>query len=101
MFLVAFLAIYRSVAGWLERYFSFLTTVCTSCFVHLSRTAWSKATSSFAEAAFSFIAHVLISWFGSSQQGVAIAIPHVPLNLDRDLVSDLCAGHRNHKALDA
>ena len=101
MFLVAFLAVYRSVAGWLERYFSFLTTVCTSCFVHLSRTARSKATSSFAEAASSFVAHVLITlvWFFSAR--VAIAIPHVPLDLDRDLVSDLCAGHRNHKALDA
>jgi len=101
MFLVAFLAVYRSVAGWLERYFSFLTTVCTSCFVHLSRTARSKATSSFAEAASSFVAHVLITlvWFFSAR--VAIAIPHVPLDLDRDLVSDLCAGHRNHNASDA
>ena len=70
MFLVAFLAVYRSVAGWLERYFSFLTTVCASCLVHLSRTARSKATSSFAEAASSFIAHMLISCFGSSQQGL-------------------------------
>ena len=63
MFLVAFLAVYRSVARWPERYFSFLTTVCTSCLVHLSRTAWSEATSS-------FIAHMLISCFGSSQQGL-------------------------------
>ena len=99
MFLVAFLTVYRSVAGWHEGYFSLLTTVCTNCFVHLS---WSSETASpFAEAASSFVAHVLITlvWFFSAR--VAIAIPHVPLDLDRDLVSDLCAGHRNHNASDA
>jgi len=70
MFLVAFLTVYGSVAGWHEGYFGLFTTVCTSCFVHLSRTARSKATSSFAEAASSFIAHMLISCFGSSQLGL-------------------------------
>jgi hypothetical protein len=44
-------------------------------------------------------ADVTPEWFFSAR--VAIAIPHVALNLDHDLVSDLCAGHRNHKALDA
>jgi hypothetical protein len=44
---------------------------------------------------------MFISGFSSSQQGLRSQFPHVPLNLDRDLVSDLCAGHRKHKALDA
>ncbi len=102
MFLVAFLAVYRSVAGWLERYFSFLTTVCASCFVHLSRTARSKATSSFAEAASSFIAHMLISFvLVLLSKGCDREFPHEPLDLDCDLVFNLRARHENHKALDA
>jgi hypothetical protein len=62
MFLVAFLAVYRSIARWYKRYFGFLTAVCASCFVHLSRTARSKSASSFTEAASSFITHMLISY---------------------------------------
>ncbi len=62
MFLVAFPAVYRSITGWLERYFSFLTAVCASCFMHLSWTAWSEtAASSTAEAATSVVAHIYFS----------------------------------------
>ncbi len=60
MFLVAFPAVHRSVTGWLERYFSFLSTVSTSCLVHFSWTAWPE-TSSTAEAASSIVAHIFIS----------------------------------------
>ena len=60
MFLVAFPAIYRSVAGWLEWYFSFLTAVCTGCLVHFSWTAWSETAAATApEAATSIVAHIL------------------------------------------
>jgi hypothetical protein len=44
-------------------------------------------------------ADVTPEWFFSAR--VAIAIPHVALNLDQDLVFNLRAGHENHKALDA
>ncbi len=63
MLLVAFPAIYRSVTGWLERYFSLLTAVCASCFVHLSWTARPE-TSSATEAASSIVAHLYLSpWY--------------------------------------
>ncbi len=38
MVLVAFPAVYRSVTGWLEGYFSFLFAVRAYCFEHFSRT---------------------------------------------------------------
>ena len=67
MFLVAFPAIYRSVAGWYKRYFGFLFAVSASCFVHFSWTAWSEtaatAASSASEAATSIVAHILFSVF--------------------------------------
>ncbi len=80
MFLVAFLAVYRSVARWLEGYFGFLTAVRTRCFVHLSRTAWSEtAASSTAEAATSFEIHIYIYlrmfvFLSSFQQGLQLQI---------------------------
>ncbi len=61
MFLVAFPAIYRSVTGWLERYFSFLTAVSTGCLVHFSWSAETSAASSASEAATSIVAHIFIS----------------------------------------
>jgi len=101
MILVAFPAVYRSVAGWLKRYFRLLTAVCTGCFVHLS---WSsEVASSAAESASSFIAHIFISFvsfilvlFG---KGPNCEFSHYPLNLDRDIVSDFSPGHKNHKTL--
>ncbi len=70
MFLVAFPAVYRSVTGWPERYFGFLSAVGTSCFMHFSWTAWSETASSSAEAASSIVAHIfnLLRVFCSSQQ---------------------------------
>lgn len=92
MFLVAFLAVYWSVAGWHEGYFSLLSTVCANCFVHLS---WSSETASpFSEAAFSFVAHIISSVCFFSD---AIANSALPLNLDRYPVSNLRAKHENHK----
>ena len=98
MILVAFPAVYRSVAGWLKRYFRLLTAVCTGCFVHLS---WSSETASpFAEAASSFVAHMLISFvLVLLSKGCDREFPHVPSDLDRDLVFSLRAGQQNHKAL--
>ncbi len=103
MFLVAFLAVYRSVARWLEGYFGFLTAVRTSCFVHLSRTAWSKSASSTTEAATSFEIHIYISvclfFLVLFSKDCSCKSSQNPLNLNRYMVSDLCAWHKNHKAL--
>jgi len=60
MFLVAFPAIYRSVTGWLERYFGFLTAISTGCLVHLSWSAETTASSA-SEAASSIVAHIYFS----------------------------------------
>lgn len=66
MVLVAFPAVYRSIAGWLERYFSFLLAVSTGCFVHLSRThvhisRTARSEAATAETASIFVIHVCIS----------------------------------------
>jgi hypothetical protein len=61
MFLVAFPAIYRSVTGWLERYFGFLTAISTGCLVHFSWSSETAAASSASEAASSIVAHIYFS----------------------------------------
>ena len=63
---VAFPAIYRSIARWLERYFSFLLAVSTGCFVHLSGShvhiSWTRGPeAATAETAFIFVIHVYIN----------------------------------------
>jgi hypothetical protein len=98
MFLVAFPAVHRSVAGWLERYFSFLTAVCAGCLVHLS---WSSETAtSSAEATSSIVAHLYFSLLLVCPiKGCNRKFSHDPLNFYLDLVSDLRTGHKNYKAL--
>jgi hypothetical protein len=65
MVLVAFPAVYRSVTGWLEGYFSFLFAVSASCFVHFSRThvhiSWTCWSETAAAVIFSFKTHVYLS----------------------------------------
>ncbi len=89
MVLVAFSAVHRSVAGWFEGYFSFLMTVCTSCFVHLSRThvhvsrtSRSETAPITAEAASSIAIHMYISviliFLSSFQQGLQSQISAGP-----------------------
>ncbi len=105
MVLVAFPAVYRSVTGWLEGHFSFLFAVCASCFVHLSwtyvhisRTTWSKAAT--AEVVFSFVIHVYFSvdlfLLVLFSKRCNCKFSHDPLNLNRYLVSNLRAWHKNH-----
>ena len=105
MVLVAFPAVYRSVAGWLEGYFSFLLAVSTGCFVHLSwthvhisRTRGSKAAT--AGTAIIFVIHVYISFnLILLSKGSNCKFLHDPLDLYRYMVPDFCARHKNHKAL--
>ncbi len=62
MFLVALSTVYRSIRGWLERYFGFSAAVRASCFMHLSWFIWPKSAPSSSGAASSFIIHMLITY---------------------------------------
>lgn len=104
MVLVAFPAVYRSVTGWFEGYFSFLFAVSACCFKHfsrthvlISRTTWSETATAFA---FSFKIHVYISvdlfLLALLRKCCDCKFSHNPLNLNRYLVSDLRAWHKNH-----
>ena len=95
MVLVAFSAVYRPVAGWFEWYFGFLMTVCTGCFVHLSRTTRSETA-----AASIFVIHVCISvdliFLVLFSKGCNCKFSHDPLDLYRYMVSDLRTWHKDH-----
>jgi len=102
MFLVAVPAIYRSVAGWLERYFGFLTAIRTGCLVHFSWSAKTAAASSASEAAAatSIVAHIYFSVWLICLKGRYRELSQDLLDLNLDLVSDFCPGHKNYKSLD-
>jgi hypothetical protein len=105
MILVAISAVHRSFRIGYKRHFSFLTAVCASCFVHLTRTSWSEttaaatasaaaaaaaatassttestATAATAAAASSIISHIYISFilffYPSLSQGCNIEFTH-------------------------
>ena len=102
MFLVAFPAIYRSVAGWLEWYFSFLTAVCTGCLVHFSwyaETSAASSATSASEAASSIVAHIYFSVYLSCLKSCNRELSQDLLNFDLDMVSDFCSGYKNYKSL--
>jgi len=97
MILVAISAVHRSFRIGYKRHFSFLTAVCTSCFMHLTRTSWSEstataaassatestataATASTATTASSIVSHIYISFilffYPSLSQGCNIEFTH-------------------------
>ncbi len=91
MVLVAFLAVYRSIAGWLEWYFSLLLAVSASCLehlswthMHISRAAWPEAAT--AETAFIFVIHVCLSFLinlpkKAKTEGINPGLYNLPIKL--------------------
>ncbi len=99
MFLVAVPAIYRSVTGWLERHFGFLTAISTGCLVHFSWSAKTSASSA-SEAASSFVAHIDFSVYLICLKSCNRELSQDLLNFYLDMIPDFCPGYKNNKSLD-